>query len=69
MIMHPLRKRVGVGGWVGGGAASGKQFTFNVLMGYWLFVRPSVRFYLSGEHAFVKILSTLTHTHTHTLNL
>lgn len=35
MIMHPLRRG-------GKGAASGKQFTSNVLVGYWLFVRLAV---------------------------
>lgn len=39
MIVHPLRRG-------GAGAASGKQFTYNVLMVYWLFVRPSMCFLL-----------------------
>lgn len=33
--MHPLRRGEK-------GAASGKQFTSNVLVGYWLFVRLAV---------------------------
>lgn len=47
MIMHPLRRGEK-------GAASGKQFTSNVFVGYWLFVRLAVCVPLCLECVFVK---------------